>query len=160
LPEEKTMKKITYLLLIVCVALMSCKNVQEISVSKVEGFKIKDLSSKGIDAEVGLRIKNPNNFSFKIYRSGLNFTINDIDVGEAKLSKKIKIKAGSDQVYYFQLKSDFSKVSLFDIPKVIEMIQNKTVHATLKGDIKAGNLFYKKRFPVNLSEKVNLNKGR
>lgn len=155
------MKKIFYLLaLVLCSSLWSCKNVQDLSVSKVEGFKIKDLSTKGIDAEVGLRIKNPNTFGFKIYKSGMTLNINGMDVGEAKIAKKIRIKAGSDEVYYFQLKGDFSKLSLFDIPKVIDLLKDKTVNATLKGDIKAGNLFYKKRFPVNLNERVNLNKQK
>lgn len=138
--------------------LFGCKNVQNVTVSKVEGFKIKDISTKGIEAEVGLRIKNPNTFGFKIFKSGLDVGFNGITLGEAKLNKKIKVKAASDEVYYFSLKGDFSKVSLLDIPKLIDLVKEKSVRAEVKGNIRAGNLFYKKLFPVNITERVNLDK--
>jgi LEA14-like dessication related protein len=145
--------------LLLAVTLFSCKNYQEVSIGKAEGMKLVNYSQKGIEAQVGIRIKNPNKFGFKVYKSSMQVSIDGADVGEAKLKKKVRIKPTSDDVHYFDLGADFSKLNPADLIKLSSAVQKRSVNATIKGEIKVGNLFFKKKIPFNLTQRIDLNKG-
>lgn len=146
----------TILPLVLALSLYSCK-YQEVTVGKPQGMKLKNYSQKGIEAEVGIPIKNPNRFGFAIYKSALNVKIEGVEVGDADLSK-VRVKPKSDDVHYFELEVDFSKLNPADYAKLLSLVQKRSVNATIKGELKVGNLFYKKRIPINLNEKIDLNR--
>jgi hypothetical protein len=101
-------------------AFFSCRAPEMITISKVEGSKILKLDQTGIEMEVSLRIKNPNRIGFNIYKSSnLNATVNGMDLGRLKISRRIHIGATSDDVHTFTLSSDFSKMGLADLPKLL-----------------------------------------
>lgn len=148
------------ILLLVAALLFSCKNYEDVSIGKAEGMRLVNYSQKGIEAQVGIRIKNPNRFGFKVYKSTMQVSLDGAEVGEAKLKKKVRIKPTSDDVHYFDIGADFSKLNPLDLAKLTQVIQKRSVNATIKGEIKVGNLFYKKKIPINLSQRIDLNKGK
>ena len=117
-------------------------------------MKLLKLSQNGVEAEITAKIKNPNNTSFNIYKSEMDVTLNGLNVGKAYLSENVRIKKNSEEPYKFLIKSDFSALSITDIPKIISMAMSKNVTVSLKGDLRAGKLFVKKSFPVQLTQKV------
>ncbi len=143
-----------YLLLFVLLSgLSSCKNFEEVKISSVDNFKVKDISVKGIEAEVTVTISNPNPLGFKVYRSSADLKYGNMDLGTARLVKKVRIPARSNKQHTFILKSDFKNTTLSDI---MALTDGKKKKLELNGYLKAGRFFYRKKFPVNQKQLLNL----
>ncbi len=93
-----------------------------------------------------------------VFPSSFDATVNGMDAGKVKLDKKVRINANSDDVAEFNIKSDFSKLGIGNIANVISMVSSKSATVTLKGDIKVGKWYYKKKFPVEFKKTINLSK--
>ncbi len=144
-------------LLFCCVTFFSCADFKEVTFSGIDNVNITSLSQSGVEALITVRIKNPNSVSFTVYKSEMDVTISGIDAGKAHLANNVRIKAKSEQAYTFKVKSDFSKLSLADLPKIIAMGLSKSVKIGLKGNLKGGKLFVKKSYPIDMIQSVPLN---
>ena len=137
--------------------LFSC-SYQDVEIGKAEGMKLLNYSQKGVEAEISVQIKNPNWFGFAIYKSGMQVQLDGIDVGEAKLKDKVHVRPKSDKLHTFTIEADFSKLNPADYTKLLMMVQKRSVNANIKGELKVGNLFYKKKLPVNINQRIDLNR--
>lgn len=130
----------------------SCKNFKEVQCTGVRGFSINKVNTEGLDANILLGIKNPNSFGFSIYRSEFDVMYSGVNLGKARLTKRVHINANAEETYSFNLKSDFKNVNMMDIMKLMsggrDMIE-------VKGDLKAGKLFIKKKFPIHVKERLS-----
>ena len=126
--------------------------------SGVENVQVTKLSQQGAEAEITARIKNPNSTSFTVYKSDLDVTLNGLNAGVAHLTDNVKIKGNSEESYTFKVKSDFSSLSLTDLPQLLTIATSKNVKVGLKGNLQVGKFFYKKSVPVELNENVPLSK--
>ncbi len=152
------MKKRFFLLCtLYLILLSSCGDFQEVTFSGIEKMRMIKLSQNGAEAEITARIKNPNSTSFTIYKSEMDVTINGLNVGKAHLAKNVKIRKFSEDLYTFDIKSDFSNLSIADTPKIIAMAMSKNVKIGLKGNLHAGKFYVKKDFPVDMTQSVPLN---
>ena len=137
---------------------ISCAEIKPATIGGVENPKVNNLSTAGADFTFEMRIKNPNNMGVTVFPSSFDANVNGIDVGQVKMDKKVRIKANSDNVSEFHIKSDFSKLGMKDLASVIGLVASKSATVTLKGDVRVGKWYYKKRFPVELKKTVNLSK--
>ncbi len=144
------------LILFFCITLFSCGDFKEVSFNGIEKVTLTSLSQKGVEALITVRIKNPNSVSFTIYKSEMDVTISGINAGKAHLTNNVRIKAKSEEPYTFKIKSDFSNLSLTDLPKIIAMGLSKSVNVGLKGNLKSGKLFIKRSYPVDITQNVPL----
>src|SRR5207244_3138814 len=103
-------------------------------------------------------IKNPNHFGFKIFPSPIHFKVNGTDFGDGTISKKMHIKANSEEVRTITVESTFGANGPSLISRAMEIAKSKSVTVEIKGDLRAGKFLYKKTFPVNLRERINLGK--
>lgn len=142
------------LILFCCIVFFSCADFKEVTFSGIENVKITSLSQSGVEALITVRIKNPNSVSFTIYKSEMDVTISGISAGKAHLTKNVRIKAKSEGSYTFKVKSDFSKLSFADMPKIIAMGLSKSVKIGLKGNFKGGKLYIKKGYPIDMVQNV------
>lgn len=142
--------------LFICVTFFSCTDFKEVTFSGIDNVSITSLSQSGVEALITVRIKNPNSVSFTVYRSEMDVTISGIDAGKAHLTENVRIKAKSEQAYTFKVKSDFSKLSLADLPKIIAMGLSKSVKIGLKGNLKGGKMFLKRSYPIDMIQSVPL----
>jgi LEA14-like dessication related protein len=126
----------------------SCKDFKEAQCTGVKGFKVNKMDMNGVDADIILGIKNPNKTGFSIYRSEFDVTISGIHLGKAKLKKRVHIGGNAEKDYAFNLKSSFKDMNMMDVMK---LANSGGVHGTItvKGDLKAGKFYLKKKFPVN-----------
>lgn len=149
-----------YFHLLVCgffaILLFSCTDIQPLSITGIDKPQVNQLSTAGIDAELGMKINNPNKMSIVVFPSEFEATVNDISVGKVKLYKKVRIKMKSDKVENFRVKSDFSKLGFNDIGKIIPIVTSGTAKIYLKGNIRAGKWFFKKKFPVEFTKTISL----
>lgn len=147
------MKIIKNILLVLSTSLVfSCiSEFKELSVSSINDFKVTKMSPQGIEGEIKVTIKNPNNMTFKIFRSNADIMYGDVKLGKAKIAKKVKIPANSSEEHTFILKGDLKDVSMADLPSLL-MGKNKQME--IKGHIKAGKWYYKKKFPIDQKQKL------
>jgi LEA14-like dessication related protein len=151
------MKKIflfTFLILILSV--VSCNVSQEITFTGIEDVNIISIGKNGIEAEIKAKIKNPNHLSFVVYKSDMNIAVNGTEVGVAELKDKVKIKRNSEDVYTFKVQSDFSKLSMLDLPKILAATMSKQLTVGVKGELKVGKALIKRSIPVSIVEKIKL----
>jgi LEA14-like dessication related protein len=141
------MKKSFYIL-ISLIIFTSCKNFKEAECTGVKGFKVNKMDMNGIDADIILGIKNPNKMGFSIYPSEFDVTISGINLGKAKLKRRVHIDGNAEKDYAFNLKSSFKDMNMMDVMK---LAGSGGVQGTVlvKGDLKAGKFYLKKKFPVN-----------
>lgn len=107
-----------------------------------------------MELELNVKIKNPNNFGFNIYPSDFDISFGTTDIGKARLKEKLHINANSEISYKIVVKSDVSKVLSNGFLSIMAMMKNPVIG--IKGELKAGKMFYKKKFPVDFKEKIPL----
>ena len=151
------MKKIFFFFLI-SLSLFSCKEIQPVVISGIENPHMKNISKEGIEFDFGMRIKNPNGVGVTVFPTAFEVQMNGVEISKVRLDKKVHIKANSDEVAMFHIKSDFKKISLENITGMLSIALSKHADLSVKGDIKVGKWFYKKRFPVDLKKNIPLSK--
>lgn len=155
----KTLKKsIALLSLSTAVFISSCKQTQMLPLSLTghDGLRISSASLSGIKGEVNVKIKNPNPKDVSVYRSKLNIKINNIPVGKAQIKSRLVIPANSEVEEVLYLKSDFSHLGYFDIPKVIKTVQSQNMNLSINGNLKSGRFFNKTYIPVSMKDTINV----
>jgi LEA14-like dessication related protein len=128
--------------------------MKEIKVTSVEGFYINKLTVENIDAEIKVKIDNPNKMGFSVYPSEFDVIFSGIRLGKAKLSKRVRLNAGSERVYSFKLNSKLSELNPLDILRLINLDNLGKIE--VNGDLKVGKFYFKKKFPVNYMDKVKI----
>ncbi len=149
---------ILFLSIAISIFFTSCSDFEEVRFSGIENVQVTKLSQQGAEAEITAKINNPNSTSFTVYKSDLNVTLNGLDAGVAHLTDNVKIKGNSEGSYTFKVKSDFSSLSLTDLPQLISIATSKNVKVGLKGNLQVGKFFYKRSVPVDVNENVPLSK--
>jgi LEA14-like dessication related protein len=139
-------------------SLISCAEFKPCTFNGIESAKVISVSSTNIELELNVKIKNPNNFGFSIYPSDFDVKLGNKDLGKASLSKKVRIKANSEIIHTFIIHSDLSKVMAGGMSSLISLAKSKNAIVAVHGELKTGNLFYKKRFPVDLKENIPLSR--
>lgn len=132
----------------------SCKEFKEATVTDVDSVNLNKVTTEGIEADIKLKIKNPNNIGFSIYPSEFDVLLSGIKLGKAKLNKRVHIDANSERVYSFILKSNLSDLNPLEIMKLLNIDNAGKIE--IKGDLKAGKFYLKKKFNVNYTDKVNI----
>jgi LEA14-like dessication related protein len=147
------MNKLIFVIFIIF--FVGCKDYQQVVCTGVKGFNINKINQQGLDANVILGIKNPNQTSFSIYKSEFEIKYGGLNLGKAVLAKKVHINANTEEAYSFNLKSNLKDVNLIEVMGLL--LNGGKGMMEVKGDIVAGKFFFKKRFPVNVSERIKLN---
>lgn len=149
------MKKLMLFIISSCLILCSsCKDFEEITVTNVESFYINKVTAEGIEAEIKLKIKNPNQSGFSIYPSEFDVMFSGLRLGKAKLNKRVHIGGNTEGIYTFKLSSALGELNLFDAMQLLN--SGKMGKIEISGDLRAGKLFVKKKFPVNYNDKIQL----
>ena len=108
-----------------------------------------DLNS--VEGEINVTINNPNNKSFKVYKSKAIVLVGGTKLGEARIVKKVKIAANSSVDNTFVLHGDFKGLNLGTLANIT---MGKPM-VEINGYLKAGKWFYKKKFPIDQKQKIS-----
>ncbi len=153
-------KQILILAAIVVSLFSSCGDFEDVTFSGIENVKVNKLSQQGLDVNITAKIKNPNKVAFTIYKSDLDATFSGMNVGKARITNNVKIKANSEEAYTFNVTSDFSKLSIAELPNLLSIATSRSIKVGLKGNLRVGKLLVKKSYPVDMVKSVPLNLGK
>lgn len=150
-------KNIIFLLSFCTLFLSSCGDFKDVTFKGVENIKIVKMSQQGLEVDITARIDNPNKIAFHIYPSDMDATLNGINAGKTRLTSNIRIKPASENSYTFTIKSDFSKLNMLELPRLMSIAMSKNVKVGLKGDLKVGKFFIKRNYPVDMVKNIPMN---
>lgn len=140
------------LIIAIALFLFSCiSEFKELSVSSIDDFKVTKITKDGIEGEIKVSIKNPNSMSFKVFRSKADIIYGGMKLGKAKIVKKVKIPANSSATHTFYLKGNTKDMSIAELPG---LLAGKNKQMEIKGYIKAGKFFYRKKFPIDEKQRL------
>lgn len=149
-------KQIVFFLLAIALLFGACKDLKEVQCTGVKGFKVGNISTKGLDADIQVSLKNPNNYGFSIYKSEFDVSYSGIYLGKARLGKRVHISANAEETYNFHLVSDFKNINLADVMQLLSGSARRGM-IEVKGHLKIGKLFLHKKFPIDVKERVGMN---
>lgn len=141
-------------IIFVSIFFISCKEFKEITVTNVDSFYMNKITTEKIEAEVNVKINNPNNSGFSIYPSEFEVIFSGIRLGKAKLDKRVHIDGKAEKVYTFKLNSKIADMNPLDALRLLNLDNLGKIE--VKGELKAGKFYLKKKFPVNYTDKVKL----
>lgn len=135
----------------------SCRDFKDLECTGVSGFTINKINTDGINADIKLKIKNPNSIGFSIYKSEADISYSGIYLGKAKIEKRIYIAAFSEENYSVNLNGDFKDINIADIIKLLGTASVSRLGVIeVKGNIYAGKFLMKRKFPVDVKERIGL----
>lgn len=148
----KALKSLTFIFSLFI--LTSCQEFQDVQVVGVDSFFINKINADGIEAEVKIKIQNPNSRGFSLYPSEFDIIFSGIRLGKARLYKRVHINANTEKVYTFKLKSKLEDLNILDAMRLLNIDNLGKIE--VKGDLKAGKFYLKKRFPVNYTDRIKI----
>jgi LEA14-like dessication related protein len=143
--------------LIGLISLSGCSNIEDVTVKEVQNVQVKNMDKNHIDLAIDVLIENPNTLSFKVKDVDLAIDINGQSIGKAQLSEGFSIKGNSSEVYSVELSAESGKTLQELWPSLLLSAFSQKIEVRIYGDIKGGALLLSKTFPVDHTEKVNLN---
>jgi LEA14-like dessication related protein len=139
--------------------LAGCGEYQEVQVTQIGGLKIVKLTDKGVELEIGMKIKNPNTYGFTLFPSEFEIYLSGTDLGKARLTKKENIAPNSEEMHYFHVASTFDKLAGTGVPGLLMLFGSKQAEIEIKGNLKAGRFLFRRKIPVDRKQKVNMDKS-
>ena len=146
--------KLKFLFILTSLFLLSCKGYKEITVTNVDSFYLNKITTEQIEAEVNVKINNPNTMGFSIYPSECDIVFSGIRLGKAKLNKRVRIDGKTEKIYTFKLNSKIADLNPLDALRLLNL--EKLGNIEVKGELKAGKFYLKKKIPVNYTDKVKI----
>lgn len=146
--------KFKILIILISISFFSCRDFKEIMVTDVDSFYLNKITTENIEAEIKLKINNPNSMRFSIYRSEFDVVFSGMPLGKAKLNKRVRLDAKSEKIYTFKLNSKISDLNPLDALRLLNV--DKLGNIEVKGNLKIGKFYLKKKLPVNYTDKVKL----
>jgi LEA14-like dessication related protein len=145
-------------LLLVCAMpflFLACKTIEPVSVTEVKNVTLSSITTKKVEMEFSMQIKNPNSFGFYIYKSAIDVKLNKTPMGKAELKQKVFIKANSEDTYTFEVKSNLPG-TLEGATSILSVALKRNATIELHGKIKAGRFIVRKNFPIDFKRDVSL----
>ena len=146
--------KIKLFFILISLIFISCKNYKEITVTNVDSFYLNKITTEKIEAELNVKINNPNTMGFSIYPSECEVVFSGIRLGKAKLNKRVHIDGKAEKVYTFKLNSKIADLNPLDALRLLNL--DRLGNIEVKGELKAGKFYLKKKIPVNYTDKVKI----
>ena len=119
----------------------ACNSIEDLELIGSPQIKLIGFGDGGIKLGLVTKIRNPNKYSFKVKKGHFNVLINGNEIGDAKLSEKVKINANSTEVYTFPISASLQGKDL-SLDLIMNIIMSGQFNLQLDGEIKAGNYFF------------------
>ncbi|PCJ83610.1 MAG: hypothetical protein COA57_10860 [Flavobacteriales bacterium] len=134
---------------------MSCISYKEVQFIAMIGAEVKSFSAKGLNVELGVKLRNPNNYKITVVDSDLDIFINGKPMGKAKIKNKIKMKKNSEDVHHFIISADYDNAAVGGLSAIMAMLGASSMQLRIKGKVKAKALVFRKTFDVDFTERVS-----
>ena len=143
-------------ILFLALNLSSCLQYKEVEIVNITDVGVKEISTKAINVEVAMQIKNPNKYAISIVDSDLTLFLKGKKMGTAKIKEKIKLAKKSNDIHRFTIQSSIKDIAAGALPVLMGLITKSSINLQVQGHIKAKAKGISKKVPVNFKENVKL----
>jgi len=135
-------------LLFIVTILTSCRGVQDIQITGVNGFELKGMENNRVSFSANIGVINPASLGFKISEVNLKTSIDGSFIGSLTTSNQVKIPARSDSTYHMNFSLELANL-LTGASTLYNMSRKKQVTVNMQGYVKARSWFTVKKIDVN-----------
>lgn len=139
-----------FLFVLLTLVFSSCK-VSAPEYRGSEGMKLDKIDGKIITFNVTAKVYNPNWFSVKVKRSGVDVFIEDQYMGRLKLEKKVKMKAKRESTLEVPLRAELEDGAMLSM---LRFSAKETVNLRVSGKLKGGIWFFSKKIKVDQTTQI------
>jgi LEA14-like dessication related protein len=139
----------------IALSFSSCNVYKDIEIQEVSDIRITKMSNKGIEAEVDIKVFNPNNFKVSIV--DVDIYVNDKDVGDAKLRKKVILGKKSNEVHTIKIEGDYTDMKGGLLQTLIGGLFSQSMNIKVDGTMKGKALLIGKSFYFQVDQDVKMN---
>ena len=144
------------MLLAVVFSLSSCAFYKDVELLEVVDISVTNFQPNLIEAEVTLKVENPNWYAITLTQSDVDVYVNEKSMGKVQLAEKVKIKAKSTETKTLRLKGNPDGAGNF-LTNMIGLLFSNSANFQAKGYVKGRALMIHREVPVDLTEAIDLN---
>ena len=137
----------------ILLAVTACVDYKEVEFISLENAELNKISPNGIEADLWVKIKNPNDYKIKVETKDLTFSINGKEIGKAKLAKQLELNKEGTEVYKTGIIVSLPADGNIDLGML--MIGAK-ITLGLKGEIIGKAKGISKTVPIDFTESVSI----
>ena len=141
-----------FLIVLVYVLTSSCLSYKDLEYRSFEGVNIEKMDGDEMLIGISVKVFNPNNYAIKIKEADFKAEFAGKDLGDINLVNTVKIDANKESIQKVVVKLSSKKV-LSMVPMAFLTGNSKL---TLNGNLKVKVFLFSKKFPINISENINL----
>jgi LEA14-like dessication related protein len=144
------LKKISAIILL-ATFFVSCE-FKDVDFRGLESYKVEKFENNELFLNVSFKLLNENGFKLKVKPSKLDLLVEDIEMGELILDKKIIFKKKSEGLYTTVLRIKLANGAMLSAMK---FMSKKELRIRVKGKVKASAFCLSKKLPVDETKMVS-----
>ena len=141
----------------IALSFSSCNVYKDIEIQEVSDIRITKMSNKGIEAEVDIKVFNPNNFKVSIVDVDADIYVNEKDVGDAKLRRKVILGKKSNEIHTIKIEGDYTDMKGGLLQTLIGGLFSQSMNIKVDGTMKGKALLIEKSFYFQVDQDVKMN---
>lgn len=142
-------------LLLLALLAASCSPYKEVELTDITNVEVLSLTPKAVALRVDARIDNPNGFRIEVAEPDVDLYLNDRFIGKGVLDSALVLEKRKAQVYPVHLHADLQGGPLMAV--LITSALSGKVKVGAKGTVAGRSGAFKKRFPFELEQMIDLN---
>jgi LEA14-like dessication related protein len=136
--------------------LVSCKFYKDVEVLAVEDINITKFNQDVVEAEITLKIENPNWYAVTLTQSDIDIFVNEKDMGKVVLLEKIKLPSKSINSRKLKLQGNFKDIKNSFLDNLLGMLFSSNAEFKASGSVTGKALLIKRKVDIDITEKVDL----
>ena len=138
--------------------LTSCVSVEKPTVERIEGVELVQVSTKQLEVNAFMVLKNPNRFALDLEKADLKAIVDDIEIASILQTYETEMPANSEFRMPVNIDMDLEKLyrdnPLDAVSKGLKILNDRSLPVHFVGDIAVGKGSAKVTVPVDQTELV------
>ncbi len=136
--------------------LSSCTIYKDVEVKEVRDVRVTKLGQEGVEAEIDVKLYNPNGYKVKVVSVNADLYVNDKDVGDAKLRQRVVLGKKSNEIHTIKLEGDYSELNGGILELLLGGLFSNSLNFKVDGTMKGKALMVGKSFYFKVDQDVKL----
>tara|TARA_B110000879_G_scaffold47964_1_gene67628 strand:- start:4482 stop:4928 length:447 start_codon:yes stop_codon:yes gene_type:complete len=134
---------------------IACVNYKDVEFLSLENATLNKISPNGIEADLWLKIKNPNDYKIKIETKDLTFSINGKEIGKAQLTEQLELTKEDTETYKTAIIVSLPADGNIDLGMIMLMSGGK-ITLGIKGEIVGKAKGISKTVLIDFTESISI----
>jgi LEA14-like dessication related protein len=143
------------LFLLLPVLLLSCKGVNDITVTGAEGFSIRGMENNKVSFVADIGVLNPSSVGFKISEINLKTSVDGNFIGTLTSPDQVRIPAHSDSSYRMNFSLEIGNI-LTSASTLYTLSRKKQLNIDMQGYVKARSWLMTRTIEIHETQVIDV----